>query len=391
MTGGIAAYKSAVLVRELKKQGAEVKVVMTEMAKKFITPLTMATLSQNPVLVDFFDPENGAWNSHVSLGLWSDMYVIVPATANTIAKMATGVADNLLLTTYLSARCPVMIAPAMDLDMMAHPATQQNIETLRQRGVIIIDPDEGFLASGLSGKGRMAEPESIARAVSDYFCSKEGSLLGRRILITAGPTYEKIDPVRFIGNYSSGKMGYAIADALGWRGATVELVSGPVQVKAKCGNVKVTKVESAVQMRDAATALFPDCDGAVLSAAVADFAPKSVADVKIKRKGDDLKIELAPNPDIAATLGKMKKPSQFLAGFALETNDEMSNAKAKLQAKNLDFIVLNSLQDKGAGFMVDTNKVSIIDVSGAVSDFPLKSKLEVAEDIADKIELLLKD
>ena len=388
VTGGIAAYKSAYLVREFVKRGAEVRVVMTQMAKQFITPLTLATLSKNPIVVDFFDPENGQWNSHVSLGLWTDAYVIAPATANTLAKMANGIADNLLLTTYLSARCQVFAAPTMDLDMYAHPATQQNLETLRNRGVLLIEPEEGELASGLNGKGRMAEPTTIADKVEDFFAARDGDFRGRKILVTAGPTYEKIDPVRFIGNYSSGKMGYALADELADRGAEVIMVSGPVKIKAQRSAVKVIEVESAQQMFETAKEVFPECDGAILCAAVADFTPTEVAEHKIKRKGG-MSLELRPNPDIAAHLGQMKSSKQFLAGFALETTDEMTNAKAKLQSKNLDFIVLNSLADKGAGFMTDTNKVTIIDHNGIAKPYPLKSKKEVATDIIDTIANLL--
>ncbi len=384
VSGGIAAYKSAMLIRELIRRGAEVQVVMTPMAKQFITPLTLATLSKHPILVDFFDPENGAWNSHVSLGTWADAYVVAPATANTLAKMATGIADNLLLTTYLSARCPVFVAPAMDLDMMAHPATRLNLLTLQERGVVVVDAAEGELASGLSGKGRMAEPADIVLAMQDYFSRTEGLLCGSRIMITAGPTYEKIDPVRFIGNYSSGKMGYAIAEELASRGAEVELISGPTKFSVQSSLIKLTKVESARQMYEAALRIFPTCHAAVLSAAVADFAPAECADEKIKHHGE-MTLHLVPNPDIAAELGRQKTASQTLVGFALETNDEMHNAQGKLQAKNLDFIVLNSLADKGAGFMVDTNKITIIGADGEATEYPLKTKVEVAADIADRL------
>lgn len=385
VTGGIAAYKTATLVREIIKRGGEVRVVMTEMAKKFITPLTMATLSKNPIMVDFFDPENGAWNSHVSLGLWADAMVIAPATANSIAKMANGIADNLLLTTYLSAKCPVFIAPAMDLDMMRHEATQLNIATLASRGVRIIDSEEGELASGLSGKGRMAEPEAIADALSEFFAQEESCLEGERIMVTAGPTYEKMDPVRFIGNYSSGKMGYAIAEELARRGADVELISGPVKIKAKHSRIKVTKVESAAQMYEASVKVYSQCSAAILSAAVADFTPETKADQKIKRKGD-MVLTLKPTQDIAASLGQMKTDKQLLIGFALETNDEEQNAEGKLQRKNFDFIVLNSLNDKGAGFMTDTNKITIIERDGGHTAFDLKPKTEVAKDIVDTLE-----
>ncbi|MBQ2321933.1 MAG: bifunctional phosphopantothenoylcysteine decarboxylase/phosphopantothenate--cysteine ligase CoaBC [Bacteroidales bacterium] len=385
VTGGIAAYKTPMLVREFVRRGAEVKVVMTPMARQFVTPLTLATVSKNPIVVDFFDPENGQWNSHVSLGTWTDAYVIAPATANTLAKMANGMADNLLLTTYLSARCVVFAAPAMDLDMMSHPATVKNIETLRERGVEIIEAAEGELASGLSGKGRMAEPQDIAYGVESYFARREGSMRGRRILVTAGPTYEKIDPVRFIGNYSSGKMGYAIAEELGSRGANVVLVSGPVKMSARSTNIEVVKVESAKQMLAAAQSAFGECDAAIMTAAVADFAPEEVADQKIKRHGD-YTIKLVANPDIAAELGRMKTGRQVIAGFALETNDEMRNAHGKLEKKNMDFIVLNSLADKGAGFMTDTNKVTIIEKDGTTTPYPLKSKSDVAIDIVDTLE-----
>lgn len=388
VTGGIAAYKTPILVREFVRRGAEVKVVMTPMAKQFVTPLTLATVSKNPIVVDFFAPENGQWNSHVNLGTWADAYVIAPATANTMAKMANGVADNLLLTTYLSARCTVFAAPAMDLDMMRHPATVKNIETLRERGVEIIEAEDGELASGLSGKGRMAEPADIAFCVESYFARRDGSLKGRKVLVTAGPTYEKIDPVRFIGNYSSGKMGYAIAEELASRGASVVLVSGPVKISARSQNIDVQKVESAKQMLDKAKAAFADCDAAIMTAAVADFAPADVAEQKIKRHGD-FSILLVANPDIAAELGRIKSEKQIIAGFALETNDEMNNAHGKLEKKNMDFIVLNSLADKGAGFMTDTNKVTIIEKNGTTTPYPLKSKADVAIDIIDTLERLM--
>ncbi len=388
--GGIAAYKTAYLVREIVKQGGEVRVVMTSMAKQFITPLTMATLSKNPIMVDFFDPENGAWNSHVGLGTWADAMVIAPATANTIAKMANGIADNLLLTTYLSARCPIIIAPAMDLDMYAHPATQQNIDLLKQRGVVVVDPDAGELASGLSGKGRMAEPESIAETIDDVLAQIETKLKGKRIMVTAGPTYERIDPVRFIGNYSSGKMGYAIAEELAKRGAIVELISGPVKIAAKRKNIIVTKTESAAEMYAAACEIFPKCKGAIMSAAVADFTPSQCADSKIKNK-QSMQINLVPTPDIAAAMGNMKQKTQFLVGFALETDHEEINALEKLQKKNLDFIVLNSLRDAGAGFMTDTNKVTIYHRDGVHIAYELKPKAEVASDIVNSIERYIND
>ncbi len=388
VTGGIAAYKTPFLVREFVKRGADVKVVMTPTAKQFVTPLTLATVSKNPIVVDFFDPENGQWNSHISLGIWSDAYVIAPATANTLGKMACGIADNLLLTTYLSARCPVFAAPAMDLDMMAHPATQQNISTLRSRGVEIIEATDGELASGLTGKGRMAEPGDIADRIETYFARRDGSMRGRNVMITAGPTYEKMDPVRFIGNYSSGKMGYAIAEEIANRGANVTLISGPVKLVTRNLNIKLVKVETAKQMYEAARQAFPESDAAIMTAAVADFAPAQMAEQKIKHH-DAFTISLTPNPDIAAELGKMKKEGQTLAGFALETTDEMSNAQGKLAKKNMDFIVLNSLADKGAGFMVDTNKVTIIESTGITTPYPLKSKTEVAVDVADTLERIM--
>lgn len=384
VTGGIAAYKTAYLIRDLVKRGAEVKVIMTEKAKAFITPLTLATLSKNPILVDFFDPTNGAWNSHISLGLWADAYVIAPATANTIAKMAHGIADNLLTTTYLSARCPVFVAPAMDLDMYAHPTTQENIEYLKSKGVNIIDAASGFLASGLEGKGRMAEPEDIANQVSNFFVSKQ-ELKGKKVLITAGPTHEKIDPVRFIGNHSSGKMGYALAEECAARGADVYLVSGPVQIKAKHPNIKTISVVSAGEMFEAASAEFDSSDITILCAAVADFRPETQADEKIKREKEDLVIRLKPTQDIAANLGSRKKENQILVGFALETNNEAENAQGKLKRKNLDFIVLNSLKDENACFGYDTNKITIIEKNGNTQAFSLKSKTEVAKDIIDKV------
>lgn len=384
VTGGIAAYKTAILVRELVKRGAEVKVIMTEKAKEFITPLTLATLSRNPVLVDFFDPTDGRWNSHVSLGLWADAYIIAPATANTLAKMAHGMADNLLTTTYLSARCPVFAAPAMDLDMYAHVATQENLQTLRNRGVHMIEPASGFLASGLEGKGRMAEPEVIAQFVADKL-QDNLPLAGKHILITAGPTYEKIDPVRFIGNYSSGKMGYAIAETCAQLGATVTLVSGPVQIKAQHANIHVTAVESAAEMFQATTMAFSQADAAILCAAVADFTPATKANSKIKRGDSGMSIELQPTKDIAAALGSAKKDTQVLVGFALETDNEAANAASKLARKNLDFIVLNSLRNPGTCFGYDNNQITIIDRNGQTKAFPAKSKQAVAADIVENL------
>ena len=384
VTGGIAAYKTAYLIRDLVKRGAEVKVIMTEKAKAFITPLTLATLSKNPILVDFFDPTNGAWNSHVSLGLWADAYIIAPATANTIAKMAHGIADNLLTTAYLSARCPIFVAPAMDLDMYAHPTTQENISYLKGKGVNIIDAGSGFLASGLEGKGRMAEPEEISNFVADYFAASK-DLAGKKVLITAGPTYEKIDPVRFIGNHSTGKMGYALAEECAARGAKVSLVSGPVQIKAKHANIQTISVTSAEEMYNAANEEFDSADICILCAAVADFKPETQADQKIKREKDDLVIRLKPTQDIAASLGAKKREDQIMVGFALETNNEAENAQGKLVRKNLDFIVLNSLKDANACFGYDTNKITIIEKDGTTKAFELKSKTEVAKDIIDNI------
>ena len=384
VTGSIAAYKAATLTRLLVKEGANVKVVMTPLAKEFITPLTMATLSKSPIMVDFYNPENGDWNSHVDLGLWADLYLIAPASANTIGKMAGGIADNLLLTTYLSAKCPVMVAPAMDLDMYKHPATQRNLKVLQSFGNIIIEPESGELASGLIGKGRMEEPERIVAFIADYFARQE-DFKGKKVVVTAGPTYEKIDPVRFIGNYSSGKMGLAIAEEFAGRGAEVVLVCGPVNLKTSHPAIRRVDVESAAQMYEVTSKEFVNSDVAVLSAAVADFTPKEKADHKIKRGKDDLLLELLPTKDIAAELGRIKTASQLLVGFALETNDEEVNALSKMQRKNLDMSVLNSLNDKGAGFSVDTNKVTILDKAGNKTVYELKTKVEVAKDIVDQI------
>lgn len=383
ITGSIAAYKACVLIRELIKAGAEVQAVMTPSAKEFITPLTISTLTHKPVISEFFDRRDGSWHSHVDIGLWADAMIIAPATASSIAKMANGVADNMLITTYLSMRAPVFVAPAMDVDMFSHTATQKNIKTLRSYGNIIIEPETGELASGLEGKGRMEEPAVIAKSLEAYFKS-QNQLKGKRVLITAGPTYEKIDPVRFIGNYSSGKMGYALAEECAERGAEVELVSGPVSINLNRANIHITKVESAAQMYAAAVNAFPKTDIAILCAAVADFTPRETKDVKIKREKGDMAIQLVPTKDIAAELGRMKKESQFMVGFALETNDETNNAINKLKAKKLDFIVLNSLNDKGAGFSVDTNKITIISYTSKY-EYSLKPKREVAKDIIDKI------
>ncbi len=383
VTGSIAAYKAAQLCRLLVTAGAEVQVVMTPLAKQFITPLTMATLSKHPIRVEFFDPENGAWHSHVSLGEWADCYLIAPATANTLAKMAAGIADNLLLTTYLSARCPVVVAPAMDLDMYAHAATQQNLRTLAERNVRIVEPAEGELASGLHGKGRMAEPETIAAFVGELLTEKKKTLQGKRFVVTAGATIEAIDPVRFLSNHSSGKMGYAIAGELARRGAAVTLVSGRTSLDVPSG-VERVDVLSAAEMYDAAVEAFKQADGAVLCAAVADYTPAEVADRKLQKGDGEMTLTLKRTRDIAAALGA-DKGDRLLVGFALETHDEQAHAEAKLHKKNLDFIVLNSLRDAGAGFRVDTNKVSFIDRSGR-EELPLMSKTEVASRIADKIE-----
>lgn len=384
ITGSIAAYKAAYLVRGFIKKSAEVKIIMTENAKQFITPLTMATLSQNPIAVEFFDPTNGEWHSHVKLGLWADVFLVAPATANTLGKMANGIADNLLTTTFLSAKCPTVVVPAMDVDMYSHPAMRNNLNALRNMGVSILEPETGDLASGLLGKGRMPEPETILEYMESFF-NKEQSMSKKKVLITAGPTYEKIDPVRFIGNYSSGKMGYALADECAKQGAEVCLISGPVSIKPTQNNIKVISVESANEMYTVAIEQFKQADIAILCAAVADFTPENKADNKIKRGKDGLTLNLIPTQDIAAELGKSKKSNQILVGFALETNNETAHAIDKLQRKNLDFIVLNSLNDEKSCFGYDTNKVCIIDKEGGINNFPLKNKQEVAKDIINKI------
>lgn len=385
ITGGIAAYKSVSLLRLFVKAGAEVQVVITPAGKEFITPVTLSALSGRPVISEFFTANTGQWNSHVDIGLWADAMVIAPATASTIAKMACGVADNMLVTTYLSAKAPVFVAPAMDLDMMAHPTTQRNIGLLRSYGNHIIDSRAGELASHLVGKGRMAEPEEILEAV-DAFFDASASMKGLKVMITAGPTYEKIDPVRFIGNYSSGKMGYAIADEAARRGAEVTVVSGPVSVVPSEPGVRVIKVESAREMMEAAEREFAGADVAVMAAAVADYAPAEPALSKIKREGGEPPvIRLVKNPDIAAALGERKHPGQTLVGFALETDHEMDNAADKMKRKHLDMIVLNSLRDKGAGFGTDTNLVTILSADGRTTRYDLKSKREVACDILDQI------
>ena len=384
ITGSIAAYKACILVRLLIKKGAEVQVVMTPAAKEFITPLTLSTLTQKPVVSEFFDRRDGSWHSHVALGLWADAMIVAPASASTIGKMANGIADNMLVTTYLSMKAPVFVAPAMDLDMYAHPSTQQNLKKLQSYGNYIIEPGTGFLASKLEGKGRMEESEKIVEALEQYF-AKQQKLSGKKVLITAGPTYEKIDPVRFIGNYSSGKMGFALAEVCAEQGAEVTLISGPVMLTTKHPGIKRIDVESANEMYEAATKAFPQADIAILCAAVADFTPKTTADKKIKRKSNNLKLELVPTQDIAAALGAIKKKKQVLVGFALETDNELENAQGKMERKNFDFIVLNSLQDKGAGFRVDTNKVTIIDRHHDFTAYDTKSKREVAEDIIEHL------
>lgn len=390
ITGSIAAYKSCLIIRQLIKAGAEVQVVITPAGKEFITPITLSALTSKPVISDFFAQRDGTWHSHVALGLWADAMLIAPATASTIGKMANGIADNMLITTYLSMKAPVFVAPAMDLDMYAHPSTQHNLDTLRSYGNHIIEPGTGFLASHLEGKGRMEEPEQIVKVLDAFFEQQaDHSLSGKTIVVTAGPTYEKLDPVRFIGNYSSGKMGLALARECADRGAEVELICGPVSVSLDNlpESVRLTRVESAQEMYEAAVALYPKADGAILCAAVADFTPETRAEQKMKRKGDDLVIRLKPTQDIAAALGKMKREGQVLAGFALETNDEQANAEGKLQRKNFDFIVLNSLNDTGAGFRTDTNKITIIRKDLTKTEFPLKDKTEVAKDIVSQLSL----
>lgn len=382
ITGSIAAYKSCLIIRELVKRGAEVQVVITPAGKEFITPITLSALTQKPVISDFFSQRDGTWHSHVALGLWADAMLIAPCTASTLGKMANGVADNMLITTYLSMKAPVFIAPAMDLDMYAHPTTQQNMERLKGFGNHIIEPQSGFLASGLEGKGRMEDPEKIAAALDLFFENKD--LQGKRVMITAGPTYEKIDPVRFIGNYSSGKMGFALAEECARRGAEVTLIAGPVNVQCTMNNVQRVDVESCQQMYDAAVHAFPQMDAAILCAAVADFRPAEVADQKIKRVGKTMDIHLVPNPDIAAELGRMKREGQTLVGFALETNDEQQNAQHKLEKKNLDFIVLNSLRNEGTCFKSNENQISIISRK-AKKDYDKKAKADVARDIIDEL------
>lgn len=387
ITGSIAAYKAAVLTRALIKKGAEVQIVITPAGKEFITPITLSALTDKPVISEFFAQRDGTWHSHVDLGLWADAMLIAPATASTIGKMAHGIADNMLVTTYLSMKAPVFIAPAMDLDMFAHPSTRHNLDILRSYGNHIIEPASGELASHLVGKGRMEEPEKIVEVLETFFARAE-DLKGKHILITAGPTYEKIDPVRFIGNYSSGKMGYALAEACARRGADVTLISGPVALQVQHPAIRRIDVESAEQMYQAAIRIYPQANAGILCAAVADFTPETVASNKIKREGEDLIVRLKPTQDIAAALGKIKRPDQRLVGFALETYDEQIHAQEKRKRKNFDFIVLNSLNDAGAGFRCDTNKITILDESG-ITPYPLKDKHEVASDIIDKLSAIL--
>lgn len=390
ITGSIAAYKAAYIIRALVKKGAEVQVVITPAGKEFITPITLSALSSNPVISEFFSNRDGSWHSHVDLGLWADAMLIAPATASTIGKMANGIADNMLVTTYLSCKAPVFIAPAMDLDMFAHPSTQQNLDRLRSFGNHIIEPAEGELASHLVGKGRMEEPDKIIAVLEEFFASRT-VLEKKKIVITAGPTYEKIDPVRFIGNYSSGKMGFALAEACAQQGAEVILIAGPVSLTTTHPNIQRIDVESAEEMYQAAMTAFPEADAGILCAAVADYRPEIQADEKIKRESKgEMMLHLVPNKDIAASLGAIKREGQVLVGFALETNNEATNAESKLKRKNLDFIVLNSLRDAGAGFRCDTNKISIIDRQGETTGYPLKSKQGVAVDIVNKLATLLK-
>lgn len=388
ITGSIAAYKACLIIRQLVKRGAEVQVVITPAGKEFITPVTLAALTRKPVISEFFASRDGSWHSHVELGMWADAMVIAPATASTIGKMANGIADNMLVTTYLSMKAPVFVAPAMDLDMYAHPATQANIERLRAAGNIIMEPASGALASGLEGKGRMEEPEDIVKKLDMYFDEKyyaNSPLWGKTVLITAGPTHEKIDPVRFIGNYSSGKMGFALAEECARRGAKVKLVAGPVSMNAS-ERIERIDVETTEEMFDATVKAFDEADAAILCAAVADFKPAKVADNKIKRGKNGLTLQLQPTHDIAAELGRRKKRDQILVGFALETNDEERNAKNKLQRKKLDFIVMNSTRNKGTTFGCDDNQVTIIS-NTAEKEFPKKPKTEVARDIIDELEI----
>ena len=405
ITGSIAAYKACLIIRALIKKGAEVQVVITPAGKEFITPITLSALTHKPVISEFFSQRDGTWNSHVDIGLWADAMIIAPCTASSLGKMANGIADNMLITTYLSMKAPVFIAPAMDLDMYRHPSTLENIKKLKQFGNFIIEPTSGFLASGLEGKGRMEEPDKIADTIDNYLNCKcnerndinsdstgytvddDNNLKGKRILITAGPTYEKIDPVRFIGNYSSGKMGFALAEECQRRGAEVILIAGPVALSCN-GNIKRTDVESCDEMYQQATKVFPSCDAAILCAAVADFRPRDVAKEKIKREKDDLIIRLEPTHDIAAALGRMKQPAQRIVAFALETNNEEANANKKLIKKNADFIVLNSTRNEGTTFRSDDNKITIVSKKGK-KEYDKKPKTEVARDIIDELSTIL--
>jgi phosphopantothenoylcysteine decarboxylase / phosphopantothenate---cysteine ligase len=388
VTGGIAAYKIPYLVRLLKKAGAQVQILMSQPSKDFVTPLTLSTVSGNPVLSEFFQKDTGAWNSHVELGMWADIFLIAPATASTMGRMVNGIADNLLITTYLSAKCPVLFAPAMDLDMYKHPSTTKNVQELVARGHLLIEPNKGELASGLCGEGRMQEPEELFKIISEQL-KKKADLKDKSVLISAGPTYEAIDPVRFIGNHSSGLMGYSLALECASRGAKVTLVSGPTQLGTSHPNIEIIDVSSAQEMLDACVLNFSKADITIKAAAVADFKPKQIADQKIKKSSTFNTIELIPTEDILAKLGELKTKKQILVGFALETNNEVENAKKKLKNKNLDFIVLNSLQNKKAGFGKSTNQISIIDKAFNQMDFDAKSKSEVASDIVNKITELI--
>ena len=390
ITGSIAAYKACYIIRGLVKKGAEVQVVITPSGKEFITPLTLSTLTRKPVISDFFSQRDGTWNSHVDLGLWADAMLIAPCTAATLGKMANGIADNMLITTYLSMKAPVFVAPAMDLDMYRHPSTQHNMEVIKGYGNVIIEPQSGFLASGLEGKGRMEEPEIIVDTLDKFFSEPQKPLEGKKIMITAGPTYEKIDPVRFIGNYSSGKMGFALAEECAAKGAEVTLIAGPVALSTKQQGIRRIDVESCEEMYNAAVEAFVESDAAILCAAVADFRPEHTADKKIKREKDDLVLRLMPTHDIAAELGRRKKSGQKLVGFALETNNEENNACLKLEKKNLDFIVLNSLRNEGTCFQSDENQIKIISRDGC-KDFPKKKKDEVAEDIVKELCVLIRN
>ena len=384
VSGSIAAYKIPFLVRLLKKEGAEVQVIMTPAATEFITALTLSTLSENPVLIDPFDPETGEWTSHVELGLWADLFVMAPLSANSMAKMVQGIADNFFLTAYLSAKCPLMFAPAMDRDMFLHPSTQENIKTLQSYGNILIPPSTGELASGLCGEGRMEEPEAILEIIRSFFLSKD-DFKGKTVLISAGPTFEAIDPVRYIGNYSSGKMGYAIAEEFASRGAKVMLISGPTDLDVFHPGIEKIGILSAEDMYAHCMDIFPSCDIAVMTAAVADFTPMAPAEKKIKKQDNQMTLSLKPTKDILLDMGKAKQKKQILVGFALETDNELENARSKLKKKNLDLIILNSLKDPGAGFQHDTNKVTMIDQTGNETVFPVKLKKEVARDILGKI------